>query len=90
MTGPVMSRRMVRSGSNGAKAAIQVVVLHGSVSPDGKLSHTEVLASTDASLNQAALNQASATSGRIFFGEQPGATPTSREIVATYEFVTAQ
>ena len=43
--------------SSNAEAAVQVVTLHGSVS-DGGLSEVEILASTDASLNQAALDRA--------------------------------
>ena len=39
--------------SSNANPIVQVVVVHGSVSPDGKLSDTEILASSDVSLNQA-------------------------------------
>jgi len=75
-----------------ANLAAQVVVLHGSLSPDGHLSETELLASTDASLNQKALDQANQ------FGKamgsvsqaQPGATTQSHEMIFTFEFVTAQ
>src|SRR4051794_3596974 len=44
--------------TSNAEAAVQVVTLHGNVSGDGRLSEVEILASTDASLNQAALDRA--------------------------------
>ena len=79
----------LRSAKN---LAVQVVVLHGSLSPDGHLGETELLASTDASLNQKALDQAnqfSKTMGSVAQA-QPGATPQSHEMIFTFEFVTAQ
>ena len=79
----------LRSAKN---LVVQEVVLHGSLSPDGHWSETELLASTDASLNQKAMDQAN------LFGKalgsampaQPYATPQSREMIFTFEFVTAQ
>jgi hypothetical protein len=79
----------LRSAKN---LAVQVVVLHGDLSPDGHLSETELLASTDASLNQKALDQAnqfSKTMGSIA-QPQPGVTPQSHEMIFTFEFVTSQ
>ena len=67
-------------------ATLQIVVLHGNLSPDGHLGETEILASTDPSLNQAALERAN----RIMAGpgqRQPGATPQSREVFFTLEFM---
>jgi hypothetical protein len=79
----------LRSGKN---FAIQEVVLHGSLAPDGRLSETELLASSDASLNQKALDQANQFGKNLgsFSHPQPGATPQSHEIIFTFEFVTAQ
>jgi len=78
--------------SAAANLAVQVVVLHGNMSPDGHLSETELLATTDASLNQKALDQAnqfSKTMGSIA-QPQPGATQQSHEMIFTFEFVTSQ
>jgi len=72
--------------------AVQEVVLHGSLSPDGHLSETELLASSDASLNQKALDQANQfgkTLGSVTQA-QPGATTQSHEMIFTFEFVTSQ
>ena len=72
--------------------AVQEVVLHGNLSPDGHLSETELLASSDASLNQKALDQASQFGKNLgsAMQAQPGVTPQSHEIIFTVEFVTAQ
>lgn len=70
---------------------VQEVVLHGNMSPDGHLSETELLASTDASLNQKALDQANQFGKTMgsFSQAQPGATQQSHEMIFTFEFVTA-
>ncbi len=72
---------------------VQEVVLHGNLSPDGyRLGETELLASSDPSFNQKALdqaNQVSKTMGSVVQG-QPGATQQSHEMIFTFEFVTAQ
>jgi len=78
--------------SPAADLAVQVVVLHASLSPDGHLSETELLASSDASLNQKALDQANQfgkTIGSVTQA-QPGATTQSHEMIFTFEFVTSQ
>jgi hypothetical protein len=68
-------------------AAMQVVTLHGNVSGEGRLSEVEILASSDASLNQAALDNANTiTQSRVH--RQPGATAQSSEVILTFEFVT--
>jgi hypothetical protein len=68
-------------------AAIQVIALHGNVSGDGQLREVEVLASTDSTLNQTALDAAKSwTQGRR--QGQPGATAQSSEMILTFEFVT--
>jgi len=69
-----------------ANAVIQVVALHGNVAGDGHLSEVEVLASSDAALNQVALDRAGAMAQERLHG-QPGATPQSRELILTFEFV---
>ena len=94
MTSPARSRSLVpldgplRIASNLTGAAIQVVVVHGTVSADGHLTEAEILTSTDASLNQRALDHASERSG-FPFQQQPGATPQSHELIMTLEFVRA-
>ena len=70
-----------------AGAAIQVVTLHGNLSGDGQLREVEVLASTDSTLNQTAVDTAkSSMQGRR--QGQPGTTAQSSEMVLTFEFVT--
>jgi hypothetical protein len=86
--GPVMEVPvMIRSDAPGVNPSPQVVVVHGMVSPDGRLEETEVLTSTDASLNDAAVSRASVAhflqTGR---DTQPGTTPISREAIFTVEF----
>jgi hypothetical protein len=71
----------------GASNASGVVVLHGNVAGDGHLSEIEILASSDASLNQKALARASAWTQMRGQG-QPGATPQSQEMFLTFEFAT--
>lgn len=86
--GPVMEVPvMIRSNLPGANASLQVVVVHGMVSPEGHLDETQVLASTDPNLNAAAVNHAS-TSHFIqpIKDMQPGTTPLSREAIFTVEF----
>lgn len=96
-SGPVMSRwgnmpMMVpapgqRFGTN-PNPVIQVVALHGNLSGDGHLSDVEILASTDPSLNQAAVDRAtSMMQGRS--SVQPGATVQSSEMFLTFEFITS-
>jgi hypothetical protein len=65
---------------------VQVVVLHGNLSPDNRLSETEILASSDSTLNQTALDRAAQWKlgpGRT----QPGATAQSEEMLFTFEFL---
>jgi len=72
--------------SNG-NAALQVVTLHGNISGDGRWSEAEILASSDAVLNQAALERAS-TLAQARVKSQPGATAQSSELILTLEFLT--
>jgi hypothetical protein len=76
-----------RLPASNANAAMQMVTLHGNLAGDGQLSEVEILASSDPSLNQAALSQAgSLAHGRA--EKQPGATAQSSEFLMTFEFVT--
>jgi hypothetical protein len=87
--GSVLNGTIPRQSTN---FGIQVVVLHGSVSPDGHLSETELIASSDPSLYAKALEQASKWSGGIRpeNQSQPGTTQQSHEMLFTVEFVTPQ
>jgi hypothetical protein len=55
---PWYVRSDVNAGGLDANRTIQAVVLHGMLSPDGALSETKVVASSNASLNQSALDKA--------------------------------
>ena len=80
---PVPGRPFPTSNAN---AVLQVVVLHGNVAGDGRLSEVEILASSDAALNQAALDRTtSLTQARV--QGQPGGTAQSRELILTLEFL---
>ena len=73
-----------RGGSDGN---LQIVVLHGMLSPEGVLSETEILASSDAALNEAALTKAAAWQNwRANEEAEPGATPQSHEVFFTVQF----
>ena len=71
-----------------ANAAMQVVTLHGNYTQSGGVSEVEILASTDADLNQAAIERAKAMRQARAQG-QPGTTPQSSELIFTFEFVIA-
>jgi hypothetical protein len=83
---PVPGRPFPDSNEN---AAIQIVTLHGNVSGEGRLSEVEIFASSDAGLNQVALENANTmTQSRVH--RQPGATAQSSQVILTFEFVTAR
>jgi len=90
--GPLMSppwriRTRTISGGRSSQRVLQEVVLDGMVAPDGKLSELQVIASSDAGLNQAALDEAAKwKSGQSPGDAQPGATPQSHEVFFTLEF----
>jgi hypothetical protein len=87
MTAPWRYRHWNPSPSGAAAGTAQIVVLHGMQSPDGKLTDVELLASSDASLNQAALAFASNWQGGLMGQEtEPGATPQSHEVLITVEY----
>jgi hypothetical protein len=63
------------------------VVLHGMLSPEGALSETEVVASSDASLNQSALQRAAKwQEWQAERDAEPGAAPQSHEVFFTVQF----
>lgn len=94
-TGPLMShpwrvRTRISSGSGGSNRALQVVVLDGMVTREGQLGEVQVLASSNAALNQAAQEEAARWKNwESPEDTQPGATPQSHEVFFTVEFVQA-
>jgi hypothetical protein len=87
MTMPWRVRTRTGSARAGSNAAAQVVVLDGMVTADGQLSEIQVLASSNAGLNQSALAKAAAwRSWESPEDAQPGATPQSHEVFFTVEF----
>jgi hypothetical protein len=91
MTRPWKIRTTVGSARGSGKGALQFVVLDGMVTPDGQMGEIQVLASSDAALNQAALEQAAAFKGwQTADDAQPGATPVSHEAFFTVQFVQSE
>ena len=94
--GPIMSApwrfrsmRPLPAGAPGGTA--QVVTLHGMQSPAGQLADVELLASSDASLNEPALAVASKWVGGMMGQEpEPGVTPQSHEVLMTIQYSTPQ
>ena len=85
---PLIVQGFHSSPNTDAGSAGQVVVLHGMVSPDGHFTEAEILASTNASLEQAAMDHASqAHALQMNADKQPGTTPQSREVVFTVQFL---
>jgi len=76
-----------RVPSSNSNAAMQVVTLHGNVAGNGSLTEAEILASSDSTLNQAALSQAVSVFKQRA-QNQPGATAQSSELIVTFEFIT--
>jgi hypothetical protein len=76
---------------NSQNAPAQVVELHAMQSPGGQLSDVELLASSDASLNPAALAFVSNWQGGMMGQDaQTGATPQSHEVVITLQYAAFQ
>jgi len=87
MSAPWMVRTMVARGVTSPGAAMQVVVVHGMLAPERKLTETEIVATSDPSLNQAALDQAARwQSWQAEEDSQPGATPQAHEVYFTVRF----
>jgi hypothetical protein len=76
-----------RPPASSANAAMQVVTMHGNLAGDGHLNEPEVLASSDSTLNQAAIKQAESVF-KARAQNQPGATAQSSELILTFEFIT--
>jgi hypothetical protein len=69
----------------------QIVVVHAMQSPKGRLSDTEIVASSNPSLNNSALQYASKwKSGPMGAVVAPGATPQSHQILLTLRYVSPQ
>ena len=84
--GLIPSFNRMPGSASAANPVVQVVALHGNAGPDGKLTEVGILASSDASMNQAALDRTAmwGTGNR----SQPGATGQSNEVFFTWEFAT--
>lgn len=73
--------------SPSVSAAGQVVVVHGMVTPEGRLTEVEVVVSTNPSLDDAAIEHANrAEAPQRMAKTQPGITPQSREAIFTVQF----
>jgi hypothetical protein len=83
--GMIPNFNFVPGAAPAANPVVQVVALHGNAGPDGKLTEVGILASSDPSMNQAALDRTAnwGTGNR----SQPGATAQSNEVFFTWEFV---
>jgi len=91
MTRPWKIRTTAMSGSGNTQGALQFVVLDGMVTPDGQMGEVQVVASSNAALNQSALDKAAAFRGwQSAEGAQPGATPLSHEVFFTVQFVPSE
>jgi hypothetical protein len=70
---------------------MQVVIVHGIQSPKGRLSDVELIASSNPSLNNSALQYASKwKAGPMAAVVEPGTTPQSHEVFLTVQYVSAQ
>jgi hypothetical protein len=76
---------------NDGAGSPQVVALHAVQSPSGQISDVELLASSDAGINDVAISFATQWHGGMM-GQEPqnGATPQSHEVVMTIQYVGAQ
>jgi len=82
--GSLMTRPWHVHSFQPGRGQMQVVVLHGMLSPQGELTETAVLASTDAGLNQMALEKAAGQKWRSDDDDgEAGATPQSHEVFIT-------
>lgn len=84
---PSNFRSMEYGPPDSSNLTIQVVVLHAMVLPDGRLTDAEILASSDSSLNQRALERLANWQNRPMGSDaQPGASPQSHEVFFTFQF----
>jgi hypothetical protein len=87
---PPSSMRLISSGAPVAGAFTRrFVIVNGMMSSDGRITEPEVIATSDPSLSQQALDfVASFGSGANRITAQPGVTPRSHEVYCTVEFIT--
>ena len=69
--------------NTGPRSALHVVIVHGVLEPNQRLSEAEVVASTSEVLNRTALDSAARVKRRST--EQSGATPQTREVFVTVQ-----
>jgi len=87
MSPPWMVRSMVARGATLPSAVMQVELVHGMLTPDRRMTETEIVATSDVSLNQAALDHvAQWQSWQAEDEDQPGATPQAHEVYFTVRF----
>jgi hypothetical protein len=88
MTRPWKVRTRSMSGAGSSNGTLQVVVLDGIVTADGQFGELHVVASSNAAMNQAAMDEAANWKNWQSQEEaQPGATPQSHEAFFTIEFL---
>ena len=87
----VAGQRMPSSNANAPYSGVemQAVTMHGNIAGDGSLSEAEILASSDSTLNQPAIERAKDVF-KARAQNQPGATAQSSELILTFEFVTTR
>jgi len=85
---PMIVRSFQMSSTLDASSSAQVVVVRGMVSPEGHFTEAEVLVSTNAALDDAALQRTTkAPLLQVEAGTPPGTTPQSREIIFIVQFI---
>jgi hypothetical protein len=91
MTEPWRIRTLVPSAAAAGSNGFQIVVLHGMQNPDGRFTDLELIASTSASLNNAAIEYAAAWQDRMIDQDvETGATPQSHEVFLTLQYPASQ
>jgi hypothetical protein len=91
ITPPWTFHSMAFAGKPGANPGAQFVVLHGMISADGHFAHPEVLASSNASLNQQALQRLTLLQNwQSLDTGQSSATPQPHEIFFTTLFLVTE
>jgi hypothetical protein len=85
---PSSIRLMQPFPDNGSTDQVGVAVVHGVVTPDGKINEVELLTSTNPALEAAAIERVTnSPMGGYRVNPQPGAARQPREIVFTEEFI---
>lgn len=72
-----------------ASLALQIVIVHGMIAPDGHITESEILSSSDPNLNQRATDRLTIWQSRrfMFNDTQPGTSPQSHEGYFVFQFV---